>query len=678
MEQIQPYLDYFAANPEWAVVITFLIAFGEALLIIGLFVPSTVVLVGAGMLVGSGHLEFWPVFIATAVGAIAGDQVSYWAGRFFGVHLKEMWPLSRYPQLLARGEDYVRQHGGKSIAVGRFVPGVKAVVPGIVGMLGMNQLYFTSVNLVSGLFWTATHIFPGILLGQGLSLAGELSERLLIVLVVLIGGLAIAGWLIRLAAAGVSPYVDKILIALSDWARSKKSKPFRRLGLALRPGRPRAKLLLLFGIICIAGFIMLIDMVSGLVLRHALSNVDLSVNNLLSELRSAPGDDLMVTITMMGDGLIIYGLGLVLVSWLIWHRAWRAAIATLVTIAFSRLVVWCLKIAIERPRPPMASEFSAGDYFSFPSGHTVMAGTVLGIVAVLASHAMGRWSKAVVVASCSVGALAIAFSRLYLGVHWTSDVIGGLVLALVVVTAFGIVIEAVPARRIRPAGLLLASVFALAGLGTFHVSMGFDNQLKRYAKVDKVRVFADTQWTDDGWQSLSPRRIDFSSKNEEIFVVQWIGKLDTLQALAKNKGWTLYPKWTWRDGLTYLNDSSALKDTAPRPLLHEGLKAKMTAVLPAQDGAEASNSRLVVRVFQSNALIQVQQNQEPVYLISLTREHLKRRSHLYAIPEVEMTNDEVVAPLIRTMSEAGVGQLLAQHDVAGSKVAIIQSKPLSN
>ena len=70
MDYIQPYLDYFSANPEWAIAIIFLIAMGEALLIIGLFVPSTAVLVGAGVLVGTGNLQFWPVFIATADGVV--------------------------------------------------------------------------------------------------------------------------------------------------------------------------------------------------------------------------------------------------------------------------------------------------------------------------------------------------------------------------------------------------------------------------------------------------------------------------------------------------------------------------------------------------------------------------------------------------------------------------------
>ncbi len=103
MESVQHYIDYFAANPEWAIAIVFLIAFGEALLIIGLVVPSTVVLVGAGTLVGTGQLHFWPVFLATAIGAILGDQVSYWAGYFYGERLKTLWPLESLPAIGGKG-----------------------------------------------------------------------------------------------------------------------------------------------------------------------------------------------------------------------------------------------------------------------------------------------------------------------------------------------------------------------------------------------------------------------------------------------------------------------------------------------------------------------------------------------------------------------------------------------
>ena len=70
-ELTQGALDYIGSNPSLGVAAAFLIAMGEALLIIGLFVPSTATLIAIGGLVGLGKLPFWPVFIATFLGAVA-------------------------------------------------------------------------------------------------------------------------------------------------------------------------------------------------------------------------------------------------------------------------------------------------------------------------------------------------------------------------------------------------------------------------------------------------------------------------------------------------------------------------------------------------------------------------------------------------------------------------------
>jgi membrane protein DedA with SNARE-associated domain/membrane-associated phospholipid phosphatase len=670
METVQPYLDYFAANPGWAIAIVFLIAFGEALLIIGLFVPSTVALVGAGMLVGTGQLGFWPVFLATAIGAIAGDQVSYWAGRFWGQQLKTMWPMSAYPQLVIKGEDYVRQHGGKSIAIGRFVPGVKAVVPGIVGMLGMSQLYFVIVNFSSGIVWAAAHVFPGILLGQTLALAGELSDRLALVMILLLVVLGVVGWLVRLAAASVSPYVDRLLRTLSVWFLASRRRPLRRLGLALRPGRPRAKALLLFALICVGGLLMLADIVTGLVIQRAFSNLDLSVQNLLSDLRSAPADDLMVPITMLGDGIVIYMVAAVIIAWLAWYRAWRAAIATLVTIALARLSVVTLKALIERPRPLTEAGFNPYDSFSFPSGHTVMAATLLGVIAILASHAMGRWSKALVAAVAAMIAVAIGFSRLYLGVHWTSDVIGGFVIALILVTAFGIVIEAIPARRIRPYGLMATVLAAYVVAGGVHVAAGFDGQLKRYTAVPKIMTFETAEWEKGGWKVLPAQRIDLGGTPEEAFDAQWVGDQASMEKHLAAVGWTVLPKWTWRDGLAYLKDDGALQIYAPRPLLHEGLKAKVTAVKPLVGDA---SSRMVLRAYRTDAVINLGGKRSPVLLVSISKEQLNRRKHLYAMPGSSVASADEKKTAIAALEQGGVVMQAQNETNAAGPIAIIKA-----
>ncbi len=648
MNHIQPYLDYFAQHPSWAIAIVFLIAFGEALLIIGLFVPSTAVLVGAGVLVGSGHLAFWPVFLAATIGAISGDQISFWAGRFFGDSLRTMWPLNRFPQLVVRGEEFVKSHGGKSIALGRFVPGVKAVVPGIVGMLGMSELYFLSVNILSGLAWAALHIVPGVVLGQGLAFAGELSGRLGIVLLELLVILAVAGWAIRLFATLMSPYVDHLLERISDWAKARNNRPMHRFGRAISPENPRSLLIVFFVAMLLLGSVALIILISGPIAHNALPNIDISVRTLMRELRNAPADELMIPITMLGDGVVITAMMAIIVGWLVWRKAWRAAIASTFIFVVGKIVSVLIKTAIHRPRP--IEMYSGAEFFSFPSGHATMAALTFGVLAVLTSHAMNRWSRSLVYATCGLIIITIAYSRLYLGVHWFSDVLGGLIFGTVMVAAFGVAIEAIPPRRIKPLGLLAATFAAFVVAGALNISTNIESAEKFYTAPERVFSITADDWHVKGWQKLPARRIDLAGKPEEFFSYQWAGSLDSLQTVLEAHGWVFSPKWTWRDSLPYLDPNAVLGNVAPRPALHEGLKAKLTMVLALPN---EPNLRLTLRAYKTDAVITTTNAQIPVFLISLTQESLRKSLRTYAVPTLVTTTaaqaaqfeQTVVAPL---------------------------------
>jgi membrane protein DedA with SNARE-associated domain/membrane-associated phospholipid phosphatase len=633
MSHIQPYLDYFAQHPTWAIALIFLIAFGEALLIIGLFVPSTAVLVGAGVLVGSGHLEFWPVFLATAIGAVTGDQISFWAGRFFGDRLRLMWPLNRFPQLVERGEQFVKSHGGKSIALGRFVPGVKAVVPGIVGMLGMGELYFLAVNLSSAIVWTTLHLLPGILIGQGLALAGELSGRLAIVMLELVVLLVIAGWAIRLFAAVLSPYRNHLLERISTWAKSRNGRSMHRFGRAISPENPRSLLIIFFSTALVLALVALVILVSGIVDRNAMPLGDLSLHNLMRELRNAPADEVIIPLTMLGDNFVLDAMMAAIVGWLVWRRAWRAAVASSITYLFAFYAYSWLKIFIHRPRP--LNNYASAESFSFPSGHTTMAVVSFGVLAVLASHAMNRWSRSLVYAAVGLFAIAIAYSRVYLGVHWTSDVVGGLLFGVILVAAFGVAIEAIPPRRIQPYGLLAVALTAFVIAGSFHVNEGVERAELAYAPLENTYSITDTQWKATEWQRLPDHRIDLVGKSEEPFNFQWAGSLDALQSNLESHQWSFSAKWTWRNTFSYLDPNALLATVAPRPALHEGLKAKLTMILPLPN---ETNRRLVLRAFKTSAIADA----KPVFLISLTQESLRKTMHTYAVPILLPATDEQV------------------------------------
>jgi membrane protein DedA with SNARE-associated domain/membrane-associated phospholipid phosphatase len=627
MEYIQPYLDLFTRHPGWAIAIVFLIAFGEALLIIGLFVPSTAVLVGAGMLVGTGHLAFWPVFIAAAFGAILGDQLSYWAGRLFGERLKTLWPLNRYPILVSRSEDFVRKHGGKSIAIGRFVPGVKAVVPGIVGMFGMGQAYFAAINVTSGLFWTAAHVLPGMLFGQVLAMAGELSERLLIVLLVLLLVLAVAGWLIRLFIGGLGPILESGQDRFAAWAVNQPGRFWPRIGAVISPAHPGSLAIILFAAVAVTAVIAFLHIVSSVFGQSTLIDADLSVHNMMQGLRNAPADEIMTMVTMLGDGAVMIAVALAMVAWLLWRREWRVAAAAFVTIFAARLFVPLMKLWLQRPRPIELTGLS--EVFSFPSGHTTFATVTLGVFAVLASHGLRSWGKAVVFAAAGIAIIAIAYSRIYLGAHWMSDVLGGFLFGAAMIAAFGIAIEAVPPRRIMPLGLGIAAFLAFAIAGTVHISRDYLAYAEIYAPREAIVLYDERQWEQGSWASLPRRRIDLAGRSDEMFSLQWAGELSPLdEALAKD-GWTEEGKWTWTLGLAYLDPQSGLNELTPRPALHQGRLAEITWTKPI---ATNPNQRLVLRAWKTDVMIGKSDKTFPVYVVSLMRERLRRGLNFYAVP----------------------------------------------
>jgi membrane protein DedA with SNARE-associated domain/membrane-associated phospholipid phosphatase len=670
MDQIQPYLDYFAQHPSWAIAVIFLIAFGEALLVIGLVVPSTAVLVGAGALVGTGKLDFWEVMIATTLGCVLGDQVSYWAGRIFGDRLRTIWPLSAYPHLVAKGEDFIKVHGGKSIALGRFVPGVKAVVPGIAGMFGMNQFFFTAVNISSGIVWAMVHLGPGILLGQALALAGDLSGRLLTILLVLLVVLAVAGWLIRLAAGFIGPYRKATQGHLANWARRSGRKPLRRFAEAIAPENPRSVLLILLLMLSVLAIITLIDIVSGRVLGDVVGNFDQSLNNLFSEVRNAPGDELFIRITMLGDNTVTFGTTVVMVLWLMWQRAWRAAGVTAAAVAIAKIIAIIASIRFGMHAPLSTDALVDFQQYRFPNSHTLMVGTVFGVLATLCSRGLGRWSNALVVASCGIVVIAVGFSRLYLGVNWLTDVSAGLLAAFIVVTIYSVVLAALPVTKFRPIGLLIATTCAFVLVGVLHSSIGYDRAERHYRAPNKVMVYALSTWSQEGWSKVSSRRIDMAGVPAEPFAVQWLGSSAALQAALLAADFKSVPKWTWRDSFFYINPNADLASTPPRPALHEGLKAKITASQPVD---QAGHFRLTARAYRANAVASGEE-QSAVFLISLTHEVLKPHFQLIAVPFDQVASQaETKAFIAKLLAETNI-EKIDEKQVNGMPLVILKPK----
>src|SRR6202048_5624372 len=147
--------DFVRNHQAWDAPIVLLLAVCESLAFISLLIPAWGALVAIGALIGASGISFWPLCIAGGIGAALGDWVSYWFGYRYKEHVAQMWPLSRYPEILPRGEAFVKNWGIPSIFIGRFFGPLRASVPLAAGIFAVPYWRFQIAHFVSALVCAA-------------------------------------------------------------------------------------------------------------------------------------------------------------------------------------------------------------------------------------------------------------------------------------------------------------------------------------------------------------------------------------------------------------------------------------------------------------------------------------------------------------------------------------------
>jgi membrane protein DedA with SNARE-associated domain len=165
IHQVEAFVREHAA---WAPAIVFALAFGESLAFISLLIPAWGALIAIGALIGPGGVSFWPVWIAAALGAALGDWLSYWIGLKLEYTVAHHWPLSRHPDLIPRGEAFVKKWGAFGIFIGRFFGPLRASVPLVAGIFEMPYWRFQLANFSSAFVWAAVLLTIGDIVGAAI------------------------------------------------------------------------------------------------------------------------------------------------------------------------------------------------------------------------------------------------------------------------------------------------------------------------------------------------------------------------------------------------------------------------------------------------------------------------------------------------------------------------------
>ncbi len=614
MELLDSLIIWVNAHPHWAGIIVFLVAFSESLAVVGMIVPGVVMMFAAGALVGAGAVEFQGIFWWAVAGAVLGDGLSFWVGHHYKEHLCSMWPFSQHPQMLDKGTRFFQRWGGKSVALGRFFGPVRAVIPLVAGMMEMPLRRFLVANILSALGWAMAYLLPGIVIGVSLDLASEVALHLLVLGVVVIAGLWLLLWLAKLFFLLFQPVAVHFVRWLLDFSRGDTLP--RRLAAALAdPDHKEAQ-----GLAFMAALLLLmifsITLIASLLFGfHGFGPIDHAVHEGLMALRSPAADSLMVFITMFGDSWVLIGLSLVVLLLLLrqhpataWH--WLAAVA------FAFIMVFLLKHGLRVPRP---EEATAGGW-SFPSGHTLKGAVIYGFLALLLSTPLNPSGRMIVYACTAALVALIGFSRLYLGVHWFSDVAAGWSIGLLWVTILGLAWRHHPHPVLRTKVVVVAVVMWLLAASGWHLAERHQAQLALYQPQYDVIDINKKEWRQGAPLPLW-RETLFAGRDP--LGLRFSGDIRDIEQRLLQQEWNLAKPFRALDLMQNLIPQQRAPELPAVPKLYDGREPDLTMT------RVIDNRYLVLRLWLSDFEVEGCQ----VWLGHLTEQRERSLAGILRIPD---------------------------------------------
>lgn len=134
----------------------------------------------------------------------------------------------------------------------------------------------------------------------------------------------------------------------------------------------------------------------------------------------------LTAVSVLGGPKVLVPMGVALAAVFGWRRWWRGAILLLVSMGGAGVLEFALKRAFHRPRPTPFFNYPAPASYSFPSGHALFAFCFFTTgAALLAPRLHSPVLRGLVWTVAAIAILAVGFSRIYLGVHYPSDVAAG-------------------------------------------------------------------------------------------------------------------------------------------------------------------------------------------------------------------------------------------------------------
>ena len=421
---------------NWGYLVLFLAAFLESAAFMGFLIPGETIVVLSGFLAFQGYLKLGDCILIISLGAVLGDTVGYGIGKavgrdYFERHKRLLFLKERHIQ---KTDEYFRRHGGKTVFLGRFVGLLRAMVPFTAGMSKMPYGKFFIYNIAGGIGWAVTFTLLGYFFGQSWQLIEKWSGRaglFVFFIIMVIAGFtylyrksirrqeAVYAWFGDKYAAIISlPVIRKTIEhhpKIVSFIKERLS-PESYLGLHLTAG-----LALSIIFVWIFGGITE-DVLSG----DPLVVIDQWVLNNTLYFQTPSVTRFMVIFTWISANAAITLGSLAVVTYSLLKKRLDYLATYLFLIGGGSVLVFALKLVIHRQRPVSETPLIHVGGWSFPSGHALMSVVFYGFITYLLFRRTESWRlRLFVMMAAGFIIFLVGLSRIYLQVHYLSDVLAG-------------------------------------------------------------------------------------------------------------------------------------------------------------------------------------------------------------------------------------------------------------